>query len=71
MSHLPSPREFALDFAMKLEEQFQNDSEVANPIVDESDWAPTTEQKPMKMENARDRWSAARGGTSLEGDQWA
>ena len=48
--HLPSPGEFPLDLAMKLEERFENDSEFRNPVVDETDWAPTTEQKPMKME---------------------
>ena len=47
---LPSPTEFPLDLAMKLEERFENDRELGNPIVDESDWAPPTEQKPMKME---------------------
>ena len=35
---------------MKPEEKFENDSELGNPIVDESDWAPPTEHKPMKME---------------------
>ena len=35
---------------MKLEEKFENDSELGNPIVDESDWAPPTEHRPMKME---------------------
>ena len=34
---------------MKLEERFENDSELGNPIVDESDWAPPTEQTPMRM----------------------
>ena len=48
--HLPSATEFPLDLAMKLEERFENDSELGNPIVDESDWAPPTEHKPMKME---------------------
>ena len=48
--HLPSPTQFPLDLAMKLEEKFENYSESGNPIVDESDWAPPTEQKPMKME---------------------
>ena len=48
--HLPSPTEFALDLAMKLEETFENDSELGNPIVDERGWAPPTEHKPMKME---------------------
>ena len=52
--HLPSPPEFRLDLAMKLEEKFENesilDSELGNTIVDESDPAPTTEQKPMTME---------------------
>ena len=60
---LPSPPEFALDLAtvasvhmhtrMKSEEKLENESildgELGNPIVDESDSAPTTEQKPMKM----------------------
>ena len=41
--HLPSPTEFPLDLAMKLEERFENDSELGNPILDESDWAPPTE----------------------------
>ena len=35
---------------MKLEERFENDNELGNPIVDESDWATPTEHKPMKME---------------------
>ena len=48
--HLPSATEFPLDLAMKLEERFENDSELGNPIVDESDWAPPTEHKPTKME---------------------
>ena len=62
--HLPCPHEFPLDLAtgalghthtpMKLEEKFENgsflESELGNPIVDESDSAATTEQKPMKME---------------------
>ena len=48
--HLPSATEFPLDLPMKLEEKFENDSELGNPIVDESDWAPPTEHKPMKME---------------------
>ena len=48
--HLPSATEFPLDLAMKLEEKFENDGELGNPIVDESDWAPPTEHKPMKME---------------------
>ena len=48
--HLASATEFRLDSAMKLEETFENDSELGNPIVDESDWAPSTEHKPMKME---------------------
>ena len=62
--HLPSLHEFQLDLAtvasahmhtpMKLEEKFENesvlDSELGNPIVDESESAPTTEQKPMKIE---------------------
>ena len=48
--HLPSATEFPLDLSMKLEEKFENDSELGNPIVDESDWAPPTEHKPMKME---------------------
>ena len=48
--HLPSAMEFPLDLAMKLEEKFENNSELGNPIVDESDWAPPTEHKPMKME---------------------
>ena len=52
---LPSPREFPLDLAMKLEEKFENDSELGNLIVDESDWAPPTEQKPMKMEKQEKR----------------
>ena len=47
--HLPSPSEFPLDSGMKLEETFENDSELGNPIVGESDWAPTTQQKPLKM----------------------
>ena len=50
MPHLPSRTEFALDLAMKLEEKFENDSEWGNPIVDESDWAPPMEQKPIKIE---------------------
>ena len=48
--HLPSATEFSLDLAMKLEGKFENDGELGNPIVDESDWAPPTEHKPMKME---------------------
>ena len=48
--YLPSATEFPLDLAMKLEEKFGNDIELGNPIVDESDWAPPTEHKPMKME---------------------
>ena len=44
LPHLPSPSEFLLHLAMKLEERFQNDSEFCDPIVDESDWAPPTEQ---------------------------
>ena len=48
--HLPSATEFPLDLAMKLEEKFENNSELGNPIVDESDWASPTEHKPMKME---------------------
>ena len=48
--HLPSPGEFPLDLAMKLKERFENDSELGNPIVDESDLAPSTEQKPKKIE---------------------
>ena len=48
--HLPSATEFPLDLAMKLEETFENDSELGNPIVDKSDWAPPTEHKPMEME---------------------
>ena len=48
--HLPSATEFALDLAMKLEENFENHSELGNPIVDESDWAPPTEHKPMRVE---------------------
>ena len=48
--HLPSPTEFPLDLAMKLEERFENDSELGNHIADESDWAPPTEHKPMKLE---------------------
>ena len=62
--HLPSPHEFPLDLAtvalahmhtpIKLEETVENesvlDSELGNCIVDESDSAPTTGQKPMKME---------------------
>ena len=62
--HLPSSHEFPLDLAtvasahmhtpMKLEEAFENESvlesEWGNPIVDESDSAPTTEQKPMRIE---------------------
>ena len=49
-SHLHSRTEFPFDLAMKLEERFENDSELGNHIVDESDWAPPTEHKPMKME---------------------
>ena len=52
--HLPLPTEVPLDLAMKLEEKFENesilDSELGNPIVNESYSAPTTEQKRMKME---------------------
>ena len=48
--HVPSATEFPLDLAMKLEETFENDSELGNPIVDESDSAPPTEHKAMKME---------------------
>ena len=48
--HVPSPSEFPLDLAMKPEEKVDNDSELGNPIVDESDWAPTTEQQLMKMQ---------------------
>ena len=47
---LPSPTELPLDLAMKVEETFVNHSELGNPIVDESDWAPPTEQKPMETE---------------------
>ena len=64
LPHLPSPPELPLELAtvawahmhtpMRLEEKFENesilDSELGNPIVDESDSAPTTEQTPMKME---------------------
>ena len=32
--HLPFATEFPLDLAMKLEETFENDSELGNPIVD-------------------------------------
>ena len=35
---------------MKLEEKFENDSELGNPIVHHSDWAPPADQTPMKME---------------------
>ena len=49
-SHLPSATDFPLDLAMKHEEKFENDGELGNPIVDESDWAPPTEHKPLKME---------------------
>ena len=31
-------------------ETFESQSELGNPIVDESDWASPTDQKPMKME---------------------
>ena len=48
--HLPSAMEFPLDLAMKLGETFEKDSELGNPIVDESDWALSTEHKPMKKE---------------------
>ena len=48
--HLPSPPEFRFDLAMKLEETFDYDTELGNPIVDENDWALTTEQKPIRME---------------------
>ena len=48
--HLPSPTEFPLNLAMKLEENFESNSELGNTIVDESDWEPPTDQKPMKME---------------------
>ena len=51
--HLPSATKFPFDLAMKLEERFENDSELGNPIVDESDWAPPTEHKPMKMEKQK------------------
>ena len=34
---LPHPGEFPLGLAMKLEEKVGNDSELGNPIVDESD----------------------------------
>ena len=47
--HLSSATEFPLGLAMKPEEKFENDSELGNPIVDESDWAPPMEHKPMKM----------------------
>ena len=47
---LPSPSEFPLDLAMKVEERFENDSELGNHILDESNSASPTEQKPMKME---------------------
>ena len=47
---LLSATQFPLDLAMKLEEKFENDSELGNPIVDESDWAPPTGHKPMKMQ---------------------
>ena len=50
LPHLPSPREFPLDLAIKLEEHFENDSELGNPIVVQSDCPPPTEQRPMKME---------------------
>ena len=40
--HLLSATEFPLDLAMKLWERFENDIELGNPIVDESDWAPPT-----------------------------
>ena len=46
--HLPSATEFPLDLAMKLEEKFENDSELGNPIMGESDWAPRTEHKQEK-----------------------
>ena len=46
--HLPIPTEFPLDLAMKLEERFENDSELGNPIVDESDSTPPTDRKPMR-----------------------
>ena len=49
-AHLPSATEFPSDLAMKLAETFENDSELGNPIMDESDWAPPTEHKTMKME---------------------
>ena len=39
-----------MDLALKLEETFENNSDMGKCNVDESDWAPTTEQKPMKME---------------------
>ena len=37
---LPSPSEFPLDLAMKLEETFEKNSELGNPVVDQSGWAP-------------------------------
>ena len=51
--HLPSATELPLDLAMKLEERFENDSELAHPVVDESDRAPPTEHKPMKIEKQK------------------
>ena len=63
---LPSRSKFPLDLAMKLEERFENDSESGNPIVDESDWAPTTEQKPMKMEK-QEKLAAPRPPPVLQG----
>ena len=64
MPHLPPPPQVPLDLAtvaaahmhvpMKLEEKLEKDSildsKLGNPIVDESDSAPTTEQNPKKME---------------------
>ena len=51
--HLPSATSFPLDLAMKLEDKFENDSELGNPIVDESDWAPPREHKPMRIEKQK------------------
>ena len=62
--HLSSPHDFPLDLATvasahmhtpmtlleTLENEFVLNSELDTPIVDDSDSAATTEQKPMKME---------------------
>ena len=60
---------------MKLEERFHNqsilDSELGNPIVDESDSAPTTKQKPMKMEKQEKQAPTQRPPVTQAGGQKA